>query len=229
MKVRFSILADASGSMGGVTASRNRAGPYLRARVVPTNPSSAFQVTMRAIFGNLATAWLTLTDVQRKAWETYAENVPTTDRLGNPLTLTGQQMYVRNNSARIQAALSRVDNAPTVFSMDSLSPVAIEAASAAETIEVTFEDTDAWTAETGAALLVYGSNQVAATINFFKGPYRFAGALLGDTTTPITSPQTVASPFALTQSNAQFTRVVSVRSDGRISPEQFIGPGIIVA
>lgn len=230
MKVRYSILADASGSLGGLVASHNRGGQYLRGRVVPTNPSSGPQVEMRTIFGNLASAWQTLTDAQREAWTTYAINVPITDSMGDPLTLTGQQMYVRCNSARVQAGLARVDDGPVVFALDSLQPVAVSGSAAADQYTVTFEATDAWVDEDDAALLIYGSRELADTINFFKGPYRFQGLIAGDLALPPTSPDTsITSLFALTEGNVLFNRALSVRADGRISAVQLIGPNVIVA
>lgn len=230
MKVRFSILADASGSLGGLVASHNRGGQYLRARVVPVNPSSGPQVEMRTIFGNLSTAWQTLTTDQRDAWTTYAINVPVTDSMGDPLTLTGQQMYVRNNSARVQAGLARVDDGPTVFSLDSLSPVQVDATAAADLYTIGFNESDAWVTEDLAALLIYGSRELADTINFFKGPYRFQGIIDGDVATPPTTPDTsINSVFALTAGNAIYNRALSVRADGRISPVQFLGPNLILA
>lgn len=230
MKVRYSVLADASGSFGGVTASHGRAGQYLRARVVPTNPSSSAQVEIRTIFGNLASAWQTLTQDQRDAWTTYAINVPVTDTLGDPLTLTGQQMYVRCNTARIQAQLARVDDGPTIFALDSLSVVAITPSAAADQYSIAFEETDEWVGEDNAGLLIFGSREVALTINFFKGPYRAQGIIEGDATVPPTSPDTsITSLFALTEGNAIFNRALSVRADGRISAVQFIGPNEIAA
>lgn len=230
MKVRYSILADASGSLGGLVASHNRGGQYLRARVVPTNPSSGPQVEMRTIFGNLATAWQTLTQVQRDAWTTYAINVPITDSMGDPLTLTGQQMFVRCNSARTQAGFSRVDDGPTVFSLDSLNPVAINPTAAADQYSVVFDDTDPWVDENEGGIIIYGSRELAPTINFFKGPYRIQGTIQGDDTIPPTSPDTsITSVFSLTEGNVIFNRVLSVRADGRISPVQSIGPNDIAA
>lgn len=229
MLVRFSILAAASGSLGGNTASHNRGGAYLRSRVVPTDPASSFQVIMRTILGNLATAWQTLTDTQRDAWTTYGLNVPVTNALGDTVFLTGQQMYVRNNAARVQAGLARIDDGPVVFALDSLSPVAIQPNAAAGTLNVSFEVTDEWVAEDNAGLLIYASRQKADTINFFKGPYRFTAIIEGEVAMPPSSPVVAPSLFSLTEDNVMFARVLSVRADGRISPSQFIGPNVIAA
>jgi hypothetical protein len=230
MKVRFSVLADASGSLGGLTASHNRAGQYLRARVVPTDPRSGQQTSIRTILGQLATGWGVLTAAQQQAWTTYAINVPITDRFGDPLTLTGQQMYIRNNTARIRAGLARVDDGPTTFSEDSLSAVGLSGSAAADQLSVSFDNTDGWANEDDAALLIWGSREKASSINFFKGPYRYAGKIDGDSVTPPTSPDTsLTNPFNLTQNNVFFGRAMSVRVDGRISPVQFIGPANIGA
>ncbi len=229
MLVRYSVLADASGSFGGLVASHNRSGQYLRTRVRPTNPSSARQVAVRIIFSNLATAWATLTDDQREAWTTYAINVPVTNAFGDPVTLTGLQMYLRSNSARTQAGLSRLDDGPTLFAMDSFTPVSITPNAGPQELEVFFDNTDDWANEVGGAMLVYSSRQVSPTINYFKGPYRFADLIAGAVIPPEPAVEgIIASPFALTDGNSIFARVFTVRADGRISPVQLIGPELIV-
>ena len=71
------LISAASGSLGGLTASHNAGGNYLRARVVPTDPQSPRQVSLRQIVGTLSNRWVnTLSQLQRDAWETYAQNVP---------------------------------------------------------------------------------------------------------------------------------------------------------
>lgn len=229
MLVRYIDKSAASGSMGGQTASHNRGGMYLRARAVPTNPGSQFQQDIRTIFSGLTTRWQVITAPQRAAWTTYAINVPVLNRMGDPIVLTGQQMYIRCNSARIQAGLSVVDDGPIVFAMDSLSIVSITPADTSDILALVFDNTDEWANEDDAALLAYGARQQALTINYFRGPYRYAGKVEGDSVTPPTSPTvTVINPFEFDVGNAAFARVLSVRADGRISPTQFIGPTTII-
>lgn len=230
MLIKSALIASGSGSVGGLTLSRNSAGMYFRARTIPVNPATAQQVEIRTILGNLAAAWQTLTVAQRTAWTTYATNVPIVGKLGDPLTLTGQQMYIRCNSARVQAGLDRVDAGPTTYSMDSLSPVVVECTGGSPTYTVAFNDEDEWVSEDSAALLIYGSRQFAPTVNFFKGPYRFAGGIDGDSVTAPTSPDTsISVPFVYTADNHVAFRALSIRADGRISPVQFIGPQLIVS
>ncbi len=230
MLFKSGVISSASGSFGGLTASRNRGGMYFRARAIPVNPSTGLQVALRTIFGNLASAWQILTEPQRDAWTTYANNVQVINRLGDPITLTGQQMFIRCNTPRMQAGMARIDDGPTIFSLDALSPVTAQPTEASQILGITFEETDAWVGEDDAGLLVYGSDQKSDTVNYFKGPYRFANVIPGDGTVPPTSPFTsIINPFALTVDNHHFTRVLSVRADGRISATQFIGPNVIGA
>ncbi len=227
MRFKSALVTTVGGSIGGMTGSRNRAGLYLRARAIPVNPNTGFQVTIRAIFGNLSARWGTLTDAQRDAWTTYAINVTTQDRFGDAQTLTGHAMYVRNNTARVQAGLDPVDDGPVVFSMDSLSPIGFQSSAAADELSIDFVEADDWVGEDDAGLLIYGSRQVAPTINYFKGPYRFTAFIAGNLALPPTTPSVEDSLFALDVGNASFCRFQSVRADGRVSPIQRVGPVII--
>ena len=120
------ILTTMSGSLGGITAARNKGGQYLRARVVPVDPGSPAQTTLRTIFASLNVAWQTvLTQVQRDAWITYAANVTVVNRIGETVNLTGQNMYVRSNTPRVQAGFARVDAGPTSFNLGEFTDVTI--------------------------------------------------------------------------------------------------------
>lgn len=87
-----------SGSVGGVTSSRNRYGQYRRTRATPVNPSTPAQNTVRAMFTYLSQAWSTVLDtVNRDAWNAFALNYPQVDSLGQTYYLTGHQMFIRLN------------------------------------------------------------------------------------------------------------------------------------
>ena len=221
MLVRYSLISDASGSFGGLVASHNRSGQYIRTRVRPTNPSSPAQVEVRVIFGNLAITWSTLTDDQRDAWTTYAINVPVTNRLGDPLTLTGHQMFVRNNAARIQAGLDRIDDGPTTFSTALLTKVFVNPnQQPINLLESFFPVVDPWATDIGAAFLIYATRQGSGTVLYRRNPYRFAGSFIGRETPPVPLQALIPAPFELNDngSNHVFVRYFVVLSDGRMSP-----------
>lgn len=229
MRVRYSVLADASGSFGGLVASHNRAGQYLRTRVRPTNPSSPAQVQVRTIFANLATAWATLTDAQRDAWATYAINVPITGVFGEPLVLTGHQMFIRSNAVRLQVGLPRVDDGPTIFSAVEIPFLFPNANAAGPGIELFIFEEFPWTSEAGAALVVYNTRQQAGTVRYRRVPYRFASAAFGPLDPAGPQPFDSLSPFAFTDngSNVVFGKYFVLRADGRMSIQRETGPLLI--
>jgi hypothetical protein len=229
MIYKSGIIASGSGSIGGLTFSHNRAGQYIRARSIPTDPASSEQQSARTRFSNASARWATLSTSQRDAWKTYALAVPIVNPLGDPVYLTGQQMYVRCNSARLAGGLTYVDDGPTVYSADSLSAVSIAASQTGLALSITFSEDDDWVDEDDAALLIFASRQQSPTTNWFRGPYRFAGSVDGDSTTAPTSPAADTSPFLINTGNYQYYRVFSVRADGRLSPVQYVGPTAIGA
>ena len=219
MKFSGGIIGSAfSGSAGGITASRNRFGSYLRDRIVPVNPNTPAQQAVRGFMASLSNDWIdVLTQVQRDDWTTYADNVTLIDALGAPINVTGMNMYVRSNIPALQAGLSRQDDAPSIFDLGAFTNPSLVATASGPTLDVAFDNTDAWANEDGAAMIVYGSRPQNPTINFFKGPYRFADTILGNATTAPTSPAIIASPFAFDAAQKVFASVRVIRSDGRLS------------
>jgi len=215
MKFTSQVIAAASGSVGGMTYSRNRYGVYIRTRALPVNPQSANQVVIRNFFSSVAAAWLTITQAQRNGWTTYAANVPRTDPLGQSVFLTGLNWYISTNVLRLQANLTRLDTAPVIFSMASLTqPVATPGPT---TTSVAFTNSDLWATQVGGFLSVFLSAPQSPSHAFFKGPYRFAGKILGAATPP-TSPQLVTNPYVLVSGQRVFMRFIAVNADGRRSP-----------
>lgn len=213
-----------SGSLAGIVASHNAGGTYFRDRALPTDPGSAYQVAVRGYMTQLANFWSsTLTATQRAAWETYAANVTVINRIGDAIHLSGINHYVRSNVPRLQAGATRVDDAPTTFNLGEFThPAALAASAATDALSVDFDNTDDWAGEDDSHLLVFGSREQNPTINYFKGPYRFADTIDGDSVTPPTSPASITNPFALTQNNQVFVQVRCSRADGRLS-EPFRG------
>lgn len=224
-----SDVGEMSGTIGGKVYARNRGGTYIRGWAKPTNPNSPSQQRARSDFGTAVARWASLTDLQRAAWDTYAGNVAMTNRLGETVYLTGQQHFVRSYAAMTLAGLATVDTAPTIFSLPDpgdITVAGVEGVAGTGTVDVTFDDSQAWCSEDGAALLVLQSNEQAATINYFKGPYRFADAVLGDSVTPPTSPSSITTVFDLTDGNKVFVFVRLLRVDGRVSTPIRVG-GVI--
>jgi len=95
MKIKSAILTQASGTLGGLVASRNKGGMYLKANATQVNRSTQGQQRSRSALVHANALWQTISPQQREAWETYAANVPINDNTGTPQTLTGQQHFLR--------------------------------------------------------------------------------------------------------------------------------------
>jgi len=217
MKFKSQVITEASGSVGGQTFSHNRGGMYIRARAVPVNPGSVYQQAVRNYVAQLTSLWLnTLTAAQRNLWDQYAEAVPLPDRLGEPRNAGGLGQYVRSNVPRLQAGLTRVDVGPTVFNLGAFTNPTIASITAPTALSLAFDNTDAWASEVGAAMLVYGSRTMNPSINYFKGPYRYADQIAGAATPP-TSPAAITLPFTQVAGLVCFVRVRVTRADGRLS------------
>lgn len=221
-------VASASGSLGGMTFSRNAGGAYIRTRAVPTNPATSFQTILRGHVAQLTSLWSsTLTQAQRDGWEAYNLNVLLPNSLGDQRSIGALAHYVRSNVSRLQAGDPRVDVAPVLFNLGAYTQPAIASITAPTALSLTFTDTDDWCDEDDSSLLVYGARGYNPTINYFKGPYRFAGKVEGDAVTAPTSPAAITMPFTLQATQKSFIMGRVTRADGRLS-SPFRLPEIVV-
>lgn len=222
MKFKGTIIGEASGSLASMVFSHNRGGQYIRQRTIPTNPNTTKQQVIRGLVSQLTSYWNNvLTTAQRTAWDIYAEAVPLLDPLGEARNVGGLGMFIRGNVARLQADatnLPMVADGPTIYNLgDYTDPSLSNITEAAQTVDIGFTAGDDWVGEDDAGMIVYISRPQNPSINFFKGPYQFAGVILGDGTTPPTSPETITAPFAFVAGQKIFIRAVVSRADGRMS------------
>lgn len=216
MKILSAIATRLSGSIGGLTGSHNRGGMYLRGRSMPTNPNTPAQQGVREIFSSLTIQWSALTQDQRDAWALYAANVPVQNKMGGQSNITGANMFVRCNAPRLQAGLAVILTGPLEFNLGAapiFSGLDLNDAPSA-TVNVT-------RADTGPAgnVLLYTSRMFAPTINYFRGPYQFAGAtsFAAAAANPIAVAE--APSFTWVAGQRAFIRAVISYADGRLSPE----------
>ena len=215
------LIGRMSGSVGNWVFSHNAGGPYVRAKVTPTNPNSAAQQTVRSAVSSLTSRWLNiLTTDQRADWATYAANVTVTNKLGNPIYIGALAHYVRSNVVRVQCGGGTgaiVDDAPSVFNLGEYTEPQITFTSYTA-FTVTVDQGDAWYAEPASFMAVYVSRTQNPTINYFKGPYRKAnipvwGVGVGTLEVP--------TGFTAVELNPTFFRARVSRADGRLSAEWF--------
>jgi hypothetical protein len=218
--VKFGIgVSKISGKIGGSVFASNRYGSYIRNWANPVNPSSNRQQAVRSTMAALVQDWKdTLTDSQRYQWEVYAANIVMKNRLGEDIYLSGFNHFVRANMAIINAELDQVNGGPGILSLPATDPSMTSAiASGAQQVSIAFNDGLDWVDEAGGAMLIYLGKPVSAGKSFFAGPWRYAGAILGDAAAAPTSPVTMATPFAVQAGQKIWTKARIVRADGRLT------------
>lgn len=218
MKFKSLILAQASGSTGGLTYSRNKGGMYIRSRSLVVTPKTPQQVAAQNAIKTLTARWQGLTTLQRTGWKDYAVNVPILNALGESRVIPELSWYIKCNSIRLQAigASAIVDAAPTTYSLAVLTTPTFTATATAA-ISLAYTNTDAWAITTGGYLFVQVSRPLSPTIVFPKANFRYTDKVSGLTATPPTSPAAITSPFPFIAGNQIMIRVQASNSDGRIS------------
>jgi hypothetical protein len=68
---------------------------YVKRHTPPTQPMSDIQELHRIRFANVQLSWAALTDAQRAAWHTYAQQHPVLDWTGVPKRLSGHNWFMR--------------------------------------------------------------------------------------------------------------------------------------
>ena len=155
-----------SGSLAGVTSSRNRFGQYRRTRATPVNPNSTAQGAVRGRLAANAAAWRTLTSAQIAGWSDLGNSMTRTDSLGQVVTLTGFQAYCSVNGNNIAAGNAAVADAPALTTPPTIITLAITLTAAAFSLAYTVTPLGA-----GQRLLAYVSLQRSAGRRF-ESDYR---------------------------------------------------------
>lgn len=105
-------IGEMSGKLGSLVYSHNKGGYYVRLKGSPTNPNSTRQQESRGWLAQLSAAWAGLTDEQRSAWDSWAQENPLTDPLGQSYFRTGHQCFVGLNTRLLDAGLTQTNTPP---------------------------------------------------------------------------------------------------------------------
>lgn len=169
------LKAPQSGSLAGLTASRNRFGQYERTRAIPVNPASSYQGVVRARMSANSSAWRDLTSAQRAGWTGLGLSMVRTDPLGQTYSLQGNQAYASINNNRVACGLVPVADAPALSTPVALLTVTLTLTAIAFSIAYTATPLGAAT-----YLMAFASPQRSAGRNF-EADYRLVkvGAAAG--------------------------------------------------
>jgi hypothetical protein len=213
MLYKSATMTSASGSAGGVTASRNRYGSYFRGRAIPVNPNTSLQQVARTAFKVASSAWNSiLTDTQRQGWSTLAANTPMKNKLGDTVYITGNAMFAKINSPRVNAGEAMVLDAPTTYTATAVWTITadIELDGSGVPLLVVRCTTNATLIDGEFAAKCYTSIAMSPTINFFKGPFQLGATAFNSGNQMVL---TVSMP-GLVAGQRVYARVVTAGIDG---------------
>jgi hypothetical protein len=218
MLVKPALLGAISGKMGGLVASHNPGGTYLRRLGSVTNPATPRQEIVRTITALATNRWAdTLTQGQRDAWNAYAAVNALKNRVGDIIHTSGIAWYVKLNVPRVQTALGTfLDSPPAVPGLlggvrPTSNAVFYDVSSAV--IQFDLDPGDHAYLGASASIIMSIGRQVSTGVEFYKGPYQFGGLAPATSAISAAIPNTAYVPTATTKS---FVSLQAIHLDGRV-------------
>lgn len=106
------MMTNVSGKLGGQVATKGRNGLNIRTKVKPINRRTTSQVDVRSLLATVSQAWKGLTDAQRNAWTSAAQNFTHTNNFGQKFKPTGKNFFTEINLNLIIVGSAQVTSPP---------------------------------------------------------------------------------------------------------------------
>jgi hypothetical protein len=182
MKTKFgAIIVAGSGKIGGHVASKNRSGSYLRTKVTPVNPQTAYQTTIRNRLATLAVAWGALTDAQRGAWNAAVGSYKGTNVFGDIVNPSGFNLFQRLNNNLSQIGVAQINTPLTPVALPSFTTLTLTAAAGAQTLSLAYLPTPV---VAGIAVCVDFTPAIVPGKTFVKNQFRRVGIVAAAAASP---------------------------------------------
>lgn len=166
-RIKFGMMmTDARGKLGGHVFTKAKSGATIRTKVTPLNPKTSAQSEARSALGANSQAWRTLSETQRLAWNSAAQEVSKTNAFGDTYFPSGKNYFtaVNNNLRNINEDI--LLNPPSLVTMPGLLSVQVDFDLLAEQIDIA----PASSGDLDNTVLVCN-----ATSGFSAGRYNFSG------------------------------------------------------
>lgn len=162
------IVSNARKKIAGVVATKGHAGNFMRNKVAPIQPRTQSQRNVRSNFTSLAKSWGALTAAQIAGWNALAKSTPLKDRLGNSVTLTGLQMYMRLNRNLTTVNTAAISAPPATLTATAPGTLTVAVNHVGPTFTVTPTNYPA----NGESAAIFGSPQLSPGRTFIGKNYR---------------------------------------------------------
>lgn len=169
-RIKFGMMmTDARGKLGGHVFTKAKSGATIRTKVSPLNPKTSAQSEARSALGANSQAWRTLSETQRLAWNSAAQEVSKTNAFGDTYFPSGKNYFTAvNNNLRNVGSQILVDP-PALVQMPGLTSVQVDLDLLAEQLDIA----PSYVGDEADIMLVCNatSGQSAGRYNF-SGKYR---------------------------------------------------------
>lgn len=182
MKIKFgALVVDGRGKVGGHVMSKNRGGAYMRTKVTPINPQTAFQSAVRATLTAFAQGWRALTANQRAAWNSAVSNFTKTDVFGDIKKPSGINLYVKLNSNITTGEGTPITEPPALTSSPELVTITVTSDASTPTLSAAF---GASPVPADTSYVIEATAQQSPGKSFLKNQYRVLMVVPAAGTTP---------------------------------------------
>lgn len=136
-RIKFGMMmTDARGKLGGHVFTKAKSGATIRTKVSPLNPRTSAQSEARSALGANSQAWRMLTENQRLAWNSAAQEVSKTNAFGDTYFPSGKNYFtaVNNNLRNVGGAF--IADPPALVEMPGLIAVEVDFDLLAEQLDI---------------------------------------------------------------------------------------------
>lgn len=136
-RIKFGMMmTDARGKLGGHVFTKAKSGATIRTKVTPLNPKTSAQSEARSALSANSQAWRMLSENQRLAWNSAAQEVSKTNAFGDTYFPSGKNYFTQiNNNLRNVGGDVRLDP-PALVEMPGLNSVAVDFDLVAEQLDI---------------------------------------------------------------------------------------------
>jgi hypothetical protein len=126
MKYIGLLSSAASGKLGGIVASHNRNGTYLRHHAIPVQPRTPAQRQVRNQLAGFSSAFKSLSAANVAGWNALAATITLKSKLGTTYNPTGQQLFVSCNKHLAEIGITTMLlTAPTVPTIPAITAFSV--------------------------------------------------------------------------------------------------------
>lgn len=136
-RIKFGMMmTDARGKLGGHVFTKAKSGATIRTKVTPLNPKTSAQSEARSALGANSQAWRMLTENQRLAWNSAAQEVSKTNAFGDTYFPSGKNYFtaINNNLRNVGGAI--IVDPPALVEMPGLTSVEVDLDLLAEQLDI---------------------------------------------------------------------------------------------